>query len=238
MIWAPTAAGRDEHAGVLVTEDRQRTLLGLIDGARTEEMLLAAVPGAGAADLRKLEALGLVTTIAAPASRSGAPSASASAPPSAPPSASASVSSSASPSTATSPVTVTATSATAPALASTTSSAPAIRSAADPATLAQPLRAAAGADPGGADPAGAADTSAPASAARAKAPSDASGLADNLRRLIAAELGLRGFALTLAVENARTPDELTSLARRALEQIRTHRGEPAAAAAHQVLFGA
>ena len=69
------------------------------------------------------------------------------------------------------------------------------------------------------------------------APLDYGMLAFAVRRLVAAELGLRGFALALALERAADLDELRAIAQRALEQIRARRGDPAAAAARPMLFG-
>lgn len=69
-------------------------------------------------------------------------------------------------------------------------------------------------------------------------PADPGMLTGALRQLVAAELGIRGFSIALALEKASNGDELRVVAQRALEQIRARRGEPAAAAARQSLFGA
>ncbi|NKI94503.1 MULTISPECIES: hypothetical protein [unclassified Rhizobacter] len=68
MIWTKTDAGRIEMtARTRVKERAQRNLLLLIDGAKSEEMLLANVVGVTIEDFRALEALGLI----APVSGSG-----------------------------------------------------------------------------------------------------------------------------------------------------------------------
>jgi hypothetical protein len=77
----------------LIKERSQRNLLLLIDGHKTEEMLLANVVGITADDFTALESMGLVEPVAAPAGRSaGRPPAAAAAPagPAAAPAASAS----------------------------------------------------------------------------------------------------------------------------------------------------
>ena len=63
-------------------------------------------------------------------------------------------------------------------------------------------------------------------------------LAAALIQLISTELGLRGFMLTIAAEKARSNAELRSVAQRTIDQIRTHRGDAAAAAAQRTLDGA
>ncbi|HET6599228.1 MAG TPA: hypothetical protein VFG60_04630 [Burkholderiaceae bacterium] len=69
MIWAKTDAGRGEmHARALVKERAQRNLLLVIDGVKSEEMLLTALAGISSADFLALQALGLI----APARASGA----------------------------------------------------------------------------------------------------------------------------------------------------------------------
>jgi hypothetical protein len=74
VIWAKTDAGRIEmQARALVKERAQRNLLLVIDGIKTEEMLLANLAGISAADFLVLQSLGLI----APASSnrsSGSPS--------------------------------------------------------------------------------------------------------------------------------------------------------------------
>jgi hypothetical protein len=68
VIWTKTDAGRIEMtARTRVKERAQRNLLLLIDGAKSEEMLLANVVGVTIEDLRSLEAMGLI----APVSGSG-----------------------------------------------------------------------------------------------------------------------------------------------------------------------
>jgi len=68
VIWTKTDAGRIEMtARTRVKERAQRNLLLLIDGAKSEEMLLANVVGVTIEDLSSLEAMGLI----APVSGSG-----------------------------------------------------------------------------------------------------------------------------------------------------------------------
>jgi len=73
VIWAKTDAGRTEmQARALVKERAQRNLLLVIDGIKTEEMLLANLAGISADDFAALQSLGLIVPVAAPAaSRSG-----------------------------------------------------------------------------------------------------------------------------------------------------------------------
>lgn len=74
MIWAKTEAGRVEmQAKALVKERAQRNLLLLIDGQKSEEMLLANVVGIKPDDFTALEALGLIEPLAGPAGRSARP---------------------------------------------------------------------------------------------------------------------------------------------------------------------
>lgn len=80
MIWAKTDAGRAEvQARALVKERMQRNLLLLIDGTKTEEMLLANVVGLKHEDFKFLESLQLITQVAASASGSSRSSAAAAA---------------------------------------------------------------------------------------------------------------------------------------------------------------
>ena len=76
-----------------------------------------------------------------------------------------------------------------------------------------------------------------ASASSDTAPLDYAQFTAVLTKLISRELGLRGFVLTLAVEKARTADELQAVAQRALTQIRERKGDAAAAAARHALYG-
>lgn len=69
------------------------------------------------------------------------------------------------------------------------------------------------------------------------APLDYAQFTEALTHLISSQLGLRGFVLTLAVEKAGTIEELQAVAQRTLEQIRDHKGEAAAGAARQTLYG-
>ena len=81
------------------------------------------------------------------------------------------------------------------------------------------------------------DADADASASADTAPLDYAQFTAVLTKLISRELGLRGFVLTLAVEKARTADELQAVAQRALTQIRERKGDAAAAAARHALYG-
>lgn len=65
MIWAKTEAGRVEmQTKALIKERAQRNLLLLIDGHKSDEMLLANVVGIKADDFAALEAMGLIAPIA------------------------------------------------------------------------------------------------------------------------------------------------------------------------------
>lgn len=77
---------------------------------------------------------------------------------------------------------------------------------------------------------------APAVAAE-PAPLDYAQFTAALTKLIANELGLRGFVLTLALEKASNDYELQAVAQRALAQIRQRKGDAAAAAAGRTLYG-
>jgi hypothetical protein len=70
------------QAKALIKERAQRNLLLLIDGQKTEEMLLANVVGISADDFTALEAMGLIEPVLAPAGRGS--SKPAAAPPAAP----------------------------------------------------------------------------------------------------------------------------------------------------------
>lgn len=161
MIWAKTGAGRAEiQARVLVRERAQRNLLLLIDGQKSDELLIAQLAGIKAEDFTALEAMGLIEPVVMP-ERSGVAR-------------SASISASAS-------------------------------------TPAAPI----------------ADAT----------PSDYVRFTEVLTQIIAKELGLRGFALSLAVEKAGTIHELMEVARRVIDQIGDRKGASAAEAARQSLFG-
>ncbi|MEO8805783.1 MAG: hypothetical protein ABI433_06860 [Burkholderiaceae bacterium] len=72
MIWTKTEAGRVEmQARAVVKERPQRNLLLVIDGIKTEEMLLANLAGISAKDFVELHSLGLIAPVAA-SGRSGA----------------------------------------------------------------------------------------------------------------------------------------------------------------------
>ena len=61
MIWVKTDAGRAEMQNrALVKERARRNLLLLIDGAKSEEMLLANLAGISAADFQELRKLDLI----------------------------------------------------------------------------------------------------------------------------------------------------------------------------------
>jgi len=69
VIWIKTDAGRHEmQARVLVKERARRNLLLVIDGVKSDQMLLANLAGIDAEDFRALQALGLI----APAGSAGA----------------------------------------------------------------------------------------------------------------------------------------------------------------------
>ena len=66
MIWTKTEAGRVEmQARNLVKERPQRNLLLVIDGIKTEEMLLANLAGISPQDIVELYSLGLIAPLAA-----------------------------------------------------------------------------------------------------------------------------------------------------------------------------
>lgn len=70
VIWAKTDAGRTEmQARALVKERAQRNLLLVIDGVKTEEMLLAGLAGITSDDFAALQSLGLIAPMAAAPSR-------------------------------------------------------------------------------------------------------------------------------------------------------------------------
>ena len=65
MIWVKTDAGRAEMQNrALVKERARRNLLLLIDGAKSEEMLLANLAGISAADFQELRKLDLIAPAA------------------------------------------------------------------------------------------------------------------------------------------------------------------------------
>ncbi len=73
MIWAKTDAGRIEmQARALVKERAQRNLLLVIDGTKTDEMLLAGLTGIGAEDFAVLQSLGLIAPLASGSRAGGA----------------------------------------------------------------------------------------------------------------------------------------------------------------------
>ena len=162
MIWVKTDTGRAEmQSRALVKERPRRNLLLLIDGTKSEEMLLANLAGISAQDFQELRKLDLI-----------APAAGA--------------------------VTV----GNAPRVATPDSARP---------TVPQAL---------------------------AASPLDYSQFTAALTQLISANLGLRGFTLTLAVDKASTIEELREVAQRVVEQIRERKGEAVAAEARKTLYGA
>jgi len=162
VIWGKTEAGRVEmQSRTLVKERARRNLLLLIDGLKTDAMLLGGLAGITAADFEALHELGLIEPVAeAPARPHRANPAAAPAAPVAP---------------------------------------------AEPAAPAVPL--------------------------------DYAQFTAALTQMISAELGLRGFVLTLAVEKAGTIQELQAVAQRTLAQIAERKGEAAAATARRTLYG-
>ena len=76
MIWTKTDAGRAEmQARALVKERAQRNLLLVIDGIKTEEMLLANLAGISVADFAVLQSMGLIAPmVSSSSSRSSGPS--------------------------------------------------------------------------------------------------------------------------------------------------------------------
>jgi len=65
VIWTKTDAGRHEiQARALVKERARRNLLLLIDGAKSEAMLLSGLTGIGPDDFKALEALALIAPVA------------------------------------------------------------------------------------------------------------------------------------------------------------------------------
>jgi hypothetical protein len=78
VIWTKTDAGRIEmQARALVKERAQRNLLLVIDGVKTEEMLLANLAGISAADFAELHSLGLIAPVPGKGSTSSRTSAAA-----------------------------------------------------------------------------------------------------------------------------------------------------------------
>ena len=161
MIWVKTDAGRAEmQSRALVKERARRNLLLLIDGSKSEEMLLANLAGISAQDFQELRKLDLI----APA--------------------------------------------------------------------------AGGVTVGNATRTSTADSARPTVPQALSAPLDYSQFTAALTQLISANLGLRGFTLTLAVDKASTIEELREVAQRVVEQIRERKGEAVAAEARKTLYGA
>ena len=161
MIWVKTDAGRAEmQTRALIKERARRNLLLLIDGIKTEEMLLGNLAGVSIDDIHELRRLDLI----APAAGG---------------------------------VTV----GTQPRVSGFDAAGP---------TIPLPL---------------------------SEAPLDYGQFTAALTKLISANLGLRGFTLTLAVEKAGTIEELRDVAERAVDQIRDRKGEAVAAEARRTLYG-
>ena len=71
MIWIKTDAGRLEmQSRALIKERAQRNLLLVIDGIKSEEMLLASLAGISHADFEALRSLGLIAPLPASHNRS------------------------------------------------------------------------------------------------------------------------------------------------------------------------
>jgi len=69
VIWGKTEAGRLEmQSRSLVKERARRNLLLLIDGVKTDEMLLEGLAGITAADFHALQELGLIVPVGEPTS--------------------------------------------------------------------------------------------------------------------------------------------------------------------------
>lgn len=162
MIWVKTDAGRVEMQTRALVKDRpRRNLLLLIDGTKSEEMLLANLAGISAQDFQELRKLDLIAPAAG---------------------------------------------------AVTVGTAPRVTTP----DLARPT----------------------VPQALAASPLDYSQFTAALTQLISANLGLRGFTLTLAVDKASTIEELREVAQRVVEQIRERKGEAVAAEARKTLYGA
>jgi len=162
VIWVKTDAGRAEMQSRALVKDRaRRNLLLLIDGTKSEEMLLTNLVGISAEDFQELRKLDLIAPAAGAVTVGHAPRAATPEP-------------------------------------------------VKP-TVAQPP---------------------------AASPLDYSQFTAALTQLISANLGLRGFTLTLAVDKASTIEELREVAQRVIEQIRERKGEATAAEARKTLYGA
>ena len=167
VIWVKTDAGRAEMQSRALVKDRaRRNLLLLIDGTKSEEILLGNLAGITAADFQELRKLDLI----------------------------------------------------APAAGAVTVGNPARAASADSNRPTVPLPLPTAAAPGG-------------------SPLDRGQFTSALTQLISANLGLRGFTLTLAVDRAATGEELREVAQRVIEQIRERKGEAVAAAARRTLYG-
>ena len=162
MIWVKTDAGRAEMQNrALVKERARRNLLLLIDGQKSEEMLLANLAGITAADFQELRKLDLI----------------------------------------------------APAAGAVTVGNPARATSSETSRPTVPL---------------------PLEGSKSL---DYSAFTAALTKLISAQLGLRGFTLTLAVDKASTIEELRDVAQRVIEQVRERKGDAVANEARKTLYG-
>ena len=167
MIWVKTDAGRAEMQTRALVKDRaRRNLLLLIDGTKSEEMLLGNLAGITAADFQELRKLDLIAPAAGAVTVGNQPRTN-----------------------------------------TADSSRPTVPQALSPA------------------------------AAPTTSPLDYSQFTSALTQLISANLGLRGFTLTLAVDKASTIEELRDVAQRVIEQVRERKGEAAASEARKTLYG-
>jgi hypothetical protein len=168
VIWVKTDAGRVEMQSRALIKDRaRRNLLLLIDGTKSEEMLLNNLAGITAADFQELRKLDLIAPAAGAVTVGNSPRS--------------------------------------PARTRTGRRCP--------------------------------SRSVPGAAATASTTLDYSQFTAALTQLISANLGLRGFTLTLAVDKASTIEELREVAQRVIEQIRERKGDGVAAEARRTLYG-
>ena len=169
MIWVKTDAGRAEMQTRALVKDRaRRNLLLLIDGTKSEEMLLSNLAGITADDFQELRKLDLIAPAAGAVTVGNQPR-------------------------------------------STTSDS-------NRPTVPQGLSSSTPTTP-------------------TTSPLDYSQFTSALTQLISANLGLRGFTLTLAVDKASTIEELREVAQRVIEQIRERKGDAVAAEARRTLYG-
>lgn len=188
MIWAKTEAGRAEVQGrALIKERALRSLLLLVDGQKSQELLTANLAGITAEHFNTLHAMGLIEPVVTKGSSRSSHT--------------------------------------------------------QPGALTQPGRLSGSGrqtEPGRLSGHGRLTEPAPLDALPElpadTADIDYSRFAAALTQLIAKELGLRGFSLTLALEKASTSEHLLDVARRTLQQIADRKGAAAAEQARRVLF--